>query len=222
MNHFPKTSEVYPTASSMSGGLLRFCAHYRCRTPVVGAAFVVAHVLLLYAVPGCSARISTFQITDYRELGEAKRYRETFDEAYYTLDKDGNLDLVLRRLEPSESDPKHIITQVIHIRSVWRCIPGETVTHRTQINGTVSYHIISGRVGASFDGAGSLFFRRDKRTETVTGTLELASLHPRRGLAGGADLFRQAELSGQFHARRDPRRVVRIINEMNRFFGPLP
>ncbi len=222
VSHFVKTREDCATANGASGGILRFCAHNGYTVPAVGAGFSVALALLLFAIPGCSVGESTFEIADYREPGVAKRYRESFDEAYYTLDDDGNLDLILRRSEPSESDPKHIITQVIHIRSVWRCIPGETVTHRTQINGTVSYHIISGRVGATFEGAGSVFFKHRKRTDTLTGTLDLASLRPKRRLAGGADLFRRAELRGRFRATRDPRRVVRIINEMNRLFGPLP
>jgi hypothetical protein len=195
------------------------------RSDTAGAirgTWIVALGLLATAGTGCSVRTSTFEIVDYREPGEAKRYRETFDEAYYTLDEHGNVDIVLRRLSPRETEPGQGITQVIHIRSVWRSIPGDTVAHRTQINATVSYHILSGRVGATFEGAGSVFFTDNRRTDRLVGTLDLATLRPKRRLVAGSPLFRRAELAGEFCAARNPRRVVRIINEMNRRFGPLP
>ncbi|MGB2987339.1 MAG: hypothetical protein WBE26_15850 [Phycisphaerae bacterium] len=188
----------------------------------VASALIAAVALPLFVATGCSVRASTFEIVDYREPGKAKRYRETFDEGYYDLDEHGNVDVVLRRAAPGESDPKQTITQTIHIRSVWRSIPGETVAHRTQLNGTVSYHIVAGRIGATFDGAGSVFFNLNYRKDSLTGTLDLAVLRPKRQLATGSSLFKRAELKGEFHATRDPRRVVRIINEMDRLFGPLP
>jgi hypothetical protein len=163
-----------------------------------------------------------FEITDYRDPGGPKLYRETFDEAYYTIDDHGNVDLVLRRATESKSNPEHEVIQVVHIRSVWRSIPGETVAHRTQINATVVYHIISGRVGGTFEGAGSVFFKEDKRRGMLTGTLDLARLRPKRRLVADSSLFKLAELCGEFRATRDPRRVVRTINEMNRLFGPPP
>lgn len=182
----------------------------------------IAAIMLSSALAiGCSTRTTTFEITDYREIGDARRYRETFDEAYYTLDERGNVDIVLRRAtvpgEPGTSQP---ITQVIHIRSVWRSIPGETVAHRTQINATVSYYILSGRIGATFEGAGSVFYERVRKTDVIRGTLDLATLRPKRRLATGSSLFRQAEILGEFEAKEDPRRVIQIMNEMNRRFGP--
>ncbi len=187
-----------------------------------GVSFTVVFLLPLFAAAGCSVRMSTFEITDYRDPDGAKRYRETFDEAYYALDDHGNVDVILRRATPSKSDPINEIVQVIHIHTVWRSIPGDTVAHRTQINGTVSYHIISGRVGATFEGAGSVFFSEQQRTRTLTGTLDLARLHPKRRLVADSHLFKLAELAGEFRAEHNPRRVVRIINELNRLFGPLP
>lgn len=178
--------------------------------------------LLFISGTGCSVKTSTFEIVDHRQSGEAERYHETFDEAYYALDGHGNVDIVLRRSAPAESEPGQTITQVIHIRSIWRCIPGATVAHRTQINGTVRYHIVSGKAGATFKGAGSVFFKQNGRRDTLTGTLELALLRPQRRLVAGSTLFERAELMGEFRAQRDPRRVVRTINEMNSIFSRPP
>ncbi len=178
--------------------------------------------MFLPAAAGCSVRTSAFQIVDYREHGEAKRYQETFDEAYYAFADDGNVDIVLRRVTLGRSDPRHDITQVVHIRTVWRCLPGNTVAHRTQINGTVGYHIITGSVGAAFEGVGSVLFTENRRGDTLTGTLDLATLRPTRRVAGSHGLFTRAELSGEFHAKRDSRRVRRIIHETDRLLGPAP
>ncbi len=176
---------------------------------------------MVSAVGGCSARTSSFQITDYREGGRPTRYQETFPEAYYALDEHGNVDIILRRSTPAENEPTQNITQVIHIRSVWRPIPGTTVAHATQINATVTYHIISGRMGVTFEGAGSAFYRKSGREDTLSGTLDGAVLNPKRRLASSVDLFKRAEIAGEFSAAHNPRRVVRIINEMDRLFGPL-
>ena len=174
---------------------------------------------VLLGIAGCSTKISVFDIVDYRDSGQPKRYRETFDEAYYNFDAGGNLDLVLRRREPDPANPSQEITQVIHLQSVWRSIPGTTVAERTQINATVSYSIIGGRVGALFNGAGSLFVNENKKRNTLQGTLEFALLKPRRRLSLGQEFFKQAQLTGQFCATRDRRRAVRIINDTNRLFG---
>ena len=138
------------------------------------------------------------------------------------LDEHGNVDLVLRRSTAGQTNTNRVITQVVHIRSFWRSIPGETVAHRTQINGLITYCIISGRGGATFEGAGSVFFKQKRRGNTLSGTLDLASLQPKRQLVSDSPVFKRAELTGTFRATHDPRRVVRIINDMNRLFGPLP
>ena len=129
--------------------------------------------------------------------------------------------MVLRRTIEcdGESDRAETITQVVHLRSVWRSIPGRTVAHDSQINATVRYHIVVGRTGATFEGAGSVFFEEDKKNSVLTGSIELATLRPMRKLAAGASLFHRAELRGTFQATRDPRRTVQLVNGMNRLFA---
>ena len=195
------------------------------RPPGMGADCVRwSFFLVLASLSGCAVRPSTFEIVDYRDPGDAKRYQESFDEAYYDLDNHGNVNLVLRRSGAGEGDGagESDVTQVIRIRSVWRPVPGRTVSHATQINATVSYFIASGRVGDAFEGAGSVFFSQDRGKDTLTGTLDHAVLRPKRQLAPGEPLFARAELSGEFRAARDRRQVVRIMNETDRRFGPMP
>ena len=168
---------------------------------------------------GCSPRQSVFRITDYRDAHQPITYTEGFAEAYYSIDDQGNLDLVLRRSTPGEKDHDETITQIIHIRSFWRSIPGRTVASSSQINSTISYLIMTGRVGATFEGAGSVFFKENRSQNTLTGSLDEAFLSPTKRRGGGMDLFRHARLTGTFRATNDLRRTVRIINEIEQMLA---
>ncbi len=185
-------------------------------------ASVSCGVWLVFGIAGCSLKYSTFEIEDFRESGKPKLYSELFKEAYYDIGPDGNLDLILRRSQPSELEPDVSITQVIHIRSVWRSIPGQTVADSTQINATVSYLIVGGPIGATFEGAGSVFFDENRKEDRLEGTLDLAILRPTRRLAAGQEIFNRARVKGEFRAVRDRRRLIHLKNDMNRLFGPLP
>ncbi len=190
----------------------------RCRA---GVRLAVALLCLCVIVStGCSTHASRFKVVDHRRSGPPREYREVFDEAYYYVDAYDNAEIVLRRSEPSEADPDQTITQVIHIRSVWRSIPGVTVAHTSQINATVSYFIISGHLGAAFEGAGSVFFDENEHKGTLAGSLDLALLSPTRHLSSAGAIFERAELKGEFRAKRNRRRVDRVVHEMNRLFGP--
>lgn len=182
----------------------------------------LACFLLPSALLGCAVRPSTFEIVDYCDASDAKHYRETFDEAYYDLDQQGNVNIVVRRSGGRRGAGESDVTQIIRIRSVWRPVPGRTGSHTTQINATVSYYIVGGRIGDTFEGAGSVFFTQNRGKNTLRGSLDYAVLRPQRQLAPGEPLFARAELSGSFRAVRDPRQVVRIMNEADRLFGPLP
>ncbi len=181
---------------------------------------IVWSVIAMSVVCGCAGSGSVFEIVDYRPDAPPNRYREVFSEAFYAFDGSGNVQVVLRRSQPSAEQPHLEITQIIHLRTVWRPIPGETVAERTQINGTVTYCIMSGNLGATFEGAGSIFFSHNQRNDVLEGSLDLAMLGPTRQLTSTSDFFDKAELSGRFTARRDGRRVTRIVNDINRRFGP--
>jgi hypothetical protein len=170
----------------------------------------------------CSVPSATVTLVDHRTDGQTRRYAERFDEAFFDIDGSGNVDIVLRRSRPARSDIKRNIEQVVHIHSVWRSIPGATVAQETQINGTVSYVIRDGRNGATYEGGGSVFFETDVKRLSLTGQVDQALLHLVRKLGEPEPLFSCVDLSGMFRAARDPRQVARLLNEINRTFGPLP
>ncbi len=178
--------------------------------PRRGAPIGVAALSALL-LTGCAAKQTRIELVDFRDDGPAKRYGENFEEAYYDLDDRGNIDLVLRRDAPDTE-----ISQIVHVRSIWCSIPGRTIAHTTQINGTITYGITSGQVGTRLEGAGSVFFKENREKNQITGTIGTAVLKPCRHLASDNPVFNKVELQGSFVAQRDPRRVRRIIHELDR------
>lgn len=176
----------------------------------------------LFATIGCSVRPTTFAIVDYSQSGQPKRYGETFDEAYYDVNAQGDVDIVVRQRASGAANSDQPLTQIIHIKSFWRPIPGTTVAHATQINATVTYSLVSGSVGTILEGAGAVFFKEDRRKRRLTGRLESATLRLAQRAAGGEPLFKRAELTGTFDARRDPGRVARLIQETKARLGAAP
>jgi len=166
--------------------------------------------------------VTRFEVIDYRAGGAELRYRESFSEGFFDLDDAGNLDVVMHHEKRDPADPAGQITQVIHVRTLWRSIPGVTVAERSQINAEVEYFIISGDVGQSFEGAGSVIFSTNRKADTITGTLDLARLKPVRQLIAADDLFERVDLSGTFVAQKDRRRVRDTVHDMARRFGPRP
>jgi len=184
------------------------------------ARFLAVPLTLIGVASGCAAKPSVFQIIDQSDTGNVRRYQETFDEAYYQVDGHDNVHIVLRGRAAKHEGESRDLTQVVHIRGVWRELPGRTVSDRTQLNAVVSYFAYGGRVGDSLEGVGSVFAMEDK--DVLAGSLDQAVLRPKRQLTPVEPLFAHAELTGEFHARRDPRQVVQIVNELERQFGPLP
>lgn len=169
---------------------------------------------------GCAAPGGSFTIAD-QGLGNKRFFRDTFTEAFYDVDGLGNVDIVLRREQPSLTNHGQWLTQVIHLQTLWRSIPGTTIAERTQVNGTVTYAILVGTSGTTFDGAGSLFVQGVSR-DILEGSLEDSLLKPRRCLTDEDPLFDHPALSGEFRATRNRREVVRMVNDLDRRFGPLP
>ena len=169
---------------------------------------------------GCRSGESRFEVVDYRSDGEPCRYHESFEEAYYTTELDGNMTIVLRRQEPTVDDSRESISQIVRIATFWRSQPGRTIADSTQINGTVSYAIIGPGGGTAYEGTGSVFFEENRDRNELEGSLDQALLSPVRTIKEGQPIFEKAQLKGKFQAVRDRRQVVRIMNETNRLFGP--
>jgi hypothetical protein len=114
------------------------------------------------------------------------------------------------------------LTQIVHVQSVWRSIPGQTIAHDDQINATVNYAIQAAATGHTFEGAGSVFYKFRKEKDVLTGQLGRAVLKPVRQVSPTRPLFSRTEISGNFRAIRDGHQVVLIKNDLRRIFGSRP
>jgi hypothetical protein len=179
--------------------------------------------MMLLAVGACTVppRQTRFDVLNYQPNGEVERLHDVFDEAYYHVTPSGNVDIIARRaVRAAPGQPA--VVQIVHLRTIFRAVPGTTYADRTMINGTATYAIVVGRGGTSFEGGCFLTFTEDKRAGVLTGHLEHARLNANRQVGEGAGVFHQAEVTGTFRAIRDPQKTVGLLNELNRFFGPQP
>ncbi|MBI3835138.1 MAG: hypothetical protein HY287_12480 [Planctomycetes bacterium] len=185
-------------------------------------------VVLLAFSTGCIQSLwsqpkAVFDVTDYSDPAQERHYSDTFTECYYDLDPYGNVSLVFRRGGHSDNTPISAAEsmQVVYVRGVWHSVAGKNPFHETQINGTVTYAVTGKGVGTSMEGAGAVHFDTEYlHRDRLTGTLEHALVLPKRNLSTGSPPIARAEISGEFEAVRDPRRVARISHDVDRFFGP--
>jgi hypothetical protein len=191
-----------------------------CTLAMVGALFA----------PACGPRDTRFEILDFRSGAQTVAYFEEFDECYYRVDSAGNVDVVARRERPRTGDPDQTLVQLLHVRTFFTPLPGHTNIESTMINTTVSYLIVSGATGASFEGGGFVSFNEPPRARRVfsvgpgvlTGRLESSSLSPQRRRGDAPHIFQRAAVTGRFRAIEDQRQVVKLLNDMQRRLGPLP
>jgi hypothetical protein len=168
---------------------------------------------------GCASPSSQLQITDYQEAGNPRRFSVSFEEAFFQTDPRGNLDLILRHYaDAGRGDPA--VSQVVHVHTVWRSIPGQTTANDTQINGTVVYAILGAGASSTYEGAGAVIFGEDPVTGELVGRLSRVILLPKRDLVAGEPILRHVELDGSFRARSDRRMTAQVVNDLERMFGP--
>jgi hypothetical protein len=179
-------------------------------------------VLLVIGLTGCSRETNQLRIKSFQSQGLPETLSETFDEAVFSHDAHGNLDLVFRSIRPSRQDPSQTIRQVVHFRAFWKPIPGRTFVESTQCNATVCYMIGTGPVCISYDGAGFMTFAFGWFKRSLKGKIESGELAPLRRVGKPKDLLGRAQITGKFRARRDKVQVLKILGELRRELGPMP
>ena len=178
-------------------------------------------LVLILSVTGCQQPETRFRIATYAPNGTVEPLFQDFDECYFSTDARGNIDLVAVRRTVSESGDARL-TQVVHVRTIYRAVPGSTHVDRTMINALVNYAILSDGGGACYEGGGFLYTEEYQQQDQLVGQLQEARLHPYRRTGEAPDLFDRAELTGRFKAVRNRKAVTGLLNELNRLFGPQP
>lgn len=183
---------------------------------------VAATLLLGAGLAGCSQQTNQLRIQAFRSDSEPEELFERFDDAYFSNDALGNLDLVFRSVRPSRQEPSQLIRQVVHVHAFWKPIPGRTFVESTQCNATFCYMIGTGPVCISYEGAGFITFNLDWSKRKLTGRIESGELAPLRRVGKPRDLLGQAHITGRFTARKDKAKVLKIVGELRRELGPMP
>jgi hypothetical protein len=172
------------------------------------------------ALAGCAAPVNRVALVAVGEDGATSAYAETFDEAYYRDPARPPWDIVLRSARPTESDPSRTVEQVLHLQLFWRAIPGTTHAESTQTNALVTYCLMSDADAVSYEGAGFVYLRIDRRRGTVEGLIESSSLARARQAGAARDSFGRCRLTGSFIARCDPSRVSELLGRVSSRLGP--
>lgn len=178
----------------------------------------IASVLLV----GCAPRETRIEIESFRSDGEVELLFQEFDTCYYAMTAGGHMDVVMQRETPSQVDPAQTITQAVHLRGFWKPIPGTTLAEKTMINGTICYMIVTGTAAIGYQGGLFMSFKENAKKGRLTGKLESSRLVPLRKRGGAKEPFASALATGTFVAKRDRRRVVKILNDIERRLGPPP
>jgi hypothetical protein len=174
---------------------------------------------LLAALAGCSSQATRLILTTYDETGREQHHYADFNRVAFLVNPSGLLELGMRVEQPSKTDPTQMITQLIHIKEVWKPQPGRTAVESSQINVELRYAILTPPTGVRYDGAGFVFAKIAKDAKTVTGEIESGRLAPAYRMANAALPFGPARFTGTFKAVNNPGEVIEIARRLDLLFS---
>lgn len=174
---------------------------------------------LLAGLAGCSSQSTRLHLTTYDETGREQHHYADFNRAAFLVNPSGLLELGMRVEQPSKMDPTQTITQLIHIKEVWKPQPGRTNIEKTQINVQVRYAILTPPTGVRYDGAGFVFSKSKPDAKSIVGEVESGRLAPTYQMADALLPFGPARISGPFRAVSNPGEVIEIGRQMDTLFS---
>ena len=158
-------------------------------------------------------------LTTYDEAGREQHHYADFNRVVFLVNPSGLLELGMRVEQPSKTDPTQTITQLIHIREVWKPVPGMTAIESTQINVQVRYAILTPPTGVRYDGAGFVYAKISKDGKNATGKIESGRLAPSHRMADAVLPFGVARFSGPFRAVKNEGEVIEIARQLELLFS---
>jgi hypothetical protein len=174
---------------------------------------------LLAGLAGCSSQSTRIHLTTYDEAGREQHHYADFNRVAFLVNPSGLLELGMRVEQPSKLDPTQTITQLIHIKEVWKPVPGHTAVERTQINVQIRYAILTPPTGVRYDGAGFLYAKYKEGSTTISGEIESGRLAPSYRMADAVLPFGVARFSGPFRAVQNPGEVIEIARQLDLLFS---
>ena len=90
------------------------------------------------------------------------------------------------------------------------------------INAKVTYCLFRENAGVSYEGGGFVRYEEDEKKGILSGRLAGVTLRRLRSVGSDLSIFQQVRVTGSFSASRNPRRVTRMMNDVERAVGPAP
>ena len=155
-------------------------------------------------IMGCAAGTNNL---DIRKIdAEQTLLNQDFDQAYYGVDNDGNVELLLHQSGGKEGT----IEQVVYVRTFWRVIPGKTGADPSGTNAYVTYFIIAGNRGAIYRGAGMVLLKGKPGRRRLGANIKSANLDLVNHSAHFPDVFGAAVMNGRISAKHDKAALRKI------------
>ena len=173
---------------------------------------------------GCAPRprVTEFFIDDYRGEEALEQLSASFERAYFATNAGGTMDIVAISEPLADSNPETQVAQVLHIRQVYPAVPGRTFVEDSMINATVCYALLGPGYGQTYEGGGFVTYSQNWSKDKIAGRLKSATVEPLRRVGQSDDLLHKAVIHGTFVAHEDKRQVLRVLNDLDRLFGPKP
>lgn len=120
---------------------------------------------------------------------------------------------------PAKPAAARWMSQMIYVELFWRPKPGTTYVEQSQTNASIQYCIVSGDDVISYEGAGFVTVDEKRWSDEMVGRIESSTLVPARFANEPIDLFGPCQLTGEFTATPDARRVADIKQRRRRLLG---
>jgi len=177
---------------------------------------------VLMIVIGCTSTPRKIEVMDYPTGVLPQSYHQNFDTCYYRKSPNGGLEVVAQRWPEADEQGRKLASQTLQIRVFFDPIPSRSPSDPSMTNALIGYMVIGEGSTCSFDGGGFVSWKEHRFDDDLTIYVERSALKPQRLLGDSTPIFERPSVIGRLTAVRDDRKVVDVLNEMRRTFGPLP
>lgn len=185
-----------------------------------GLVGVLATACLIWMAGGCGRTPNRLDIASFKEGVGPRSFRQKFEEAHFGRRGRESFDIVLQSRQPSRSAPTQSIRQIVHVRTFWRPIPGDTWADDTGVTAAVRYYVLHGDSGMCYEGGGYVDVKLDRKGKRLLGRLGVVHIKPGRHFGPDKDPFGSIQLGGRIKATLNESRTSAVVRRLMRDFGP--
>jgi hypothetical protein len=202
--------------------------HRRRRRPVDGRVRRAAFGLLAPLVVlsgGCGMfGGSRAELISYKDPYFPETYVVRFDQCAYRITPTGDYRLTALAEHESDADGSGAqaggtIRQFLEAHVYWKPAPGKTPAHSSTLDANLRYIIESPGGVTVYEGAGFLFFRKRKLSDTLDGRIESGQLHLVTQIGSPVEFIGQASITARLIARHESTQALDLSRQMDLLAG---